>query len=139
MKTIIATTLWAASTFALAGQHLETTDSFTGVVAKRFTSTPENFTSQQMMVVVNYVAGELTLTAGPRRGVVDCRNSPMLLKTATGEIKRLQTYELSNKFCMAKVQPEWLKDQIQVRIPMWRAGPLYGAMDTSTLDIERLK
>jgi hypothetical protein len=140
MKTFFPILALASCSIAFGGQHMESFDSFTGVTTKRFATTSEEFYRYGMGIVIRKVDGQVILSAGPRQGVVNCQKIPMLLKTSSGQVITLrETTELNHRFCTSVVNPEWLEGSIQVRIPMWQSVSIDGSMDTSTLDLDRLK
>jgi hypothetical protein len=139
MKKLIAIALLAASTASFAGKHDESTDSFTGRVSKLFTTTEAEFAQHRTLITISYVGNRLFLYVAPN-GVTNCRTNNLMIKSVDGTIHRLNdTREFDSRACGAFVRPEWVKDRFEVRVPMWRNSPVDAWMDTSTLDLERLK
>jgi hypothetical protein len=140
MKALIATIFLAISSTVFAGKHSETKDDFTGKVSKSFDSTINEFAESNVFLAISYFNGRLILYAAPNNGVTNCDRSHMMLKTADGIIHTLRANIGSgHRSCAAYIQPEWIKDSFKVRIPMFSRSSMDASMDTSTLDLERLK
>ena len=120
-----------ATNLAHAGEMKTTVDNFTNESTTFFVS----HISATSVAVFRRANGEASLTVTARDGLPNCRRLPLMLKTADGKVHQLlNTFQVQGRACNATVDPAWLKDEFQVRMPMFNRASVDIQVNSKGMD-----
>lgn len=125
-----------------AGEHTEVKDEFNGEIFRHYHGTPTEVSKQEVMyMIMEYVEETKTVlfVVQPLSGATQCNDEYLQLKTASGEIHKIDAEEVNNTACKARIPAAWIVDHFTVRIPMFRGPTKDAKFSTSSLKLKLLK
>ncbi len=128
---------------SFAGEHYTSVNRFDNTSIHMYRNTMAEFTrngSKALITLSQYQARSETVMMILNATIpVECNKNYVRLKTSTGEIHRIDAEETELKTCFARIPVSYIRNSFTVELPMFRSSSLILEMDTSTLDLNRLK
>jgi hypothetical protein len=142
MKYAIISLLSFISFNSFAGEHQTSVDKFDNTVFNSFNSTDVNFqrSGGYLIDLRRYNPNDNTVQlaiAAPRS--TECNTRTVDFKTHDGIIHRLVAKEHNLRFCVVRINTMLVKNSFTIRLPIFRGEEKILEINTSTLDLNRLK
>ncbi|MEI6025775.1 MAG: hypothetical protein WCT47_03675 [Betaproteobacteria bacterium] len=126
---------------ALAGEHVMIQSTPDAVPEPVFMSTVSERQRDGVTIVLrdhDSQADTVLIAAWPAFGFTVCDRQPLRLYSARAEVLEVPAAD-GHMACLGRIPARWVRETVIARIPMFNAGARAAQLDTSGLQLDRLR